>query len=250
MSECPVIEIQLQQIGLQANPANKAEAIQQVGQLLVANGFIEPGYVESLFGRELVANTYLGNGIAIPHGLPENRDLIKRTGIAVLQVPHGVEWNEGETAKLVVGIAAKTDEHIDVLRRLTRILADQDLVARLTQTTNAADLIEALTGSRPAPASTQAVSDYATVIEVELNNPSGLHARPAAHFVNVAKQFESKIRVRYGSRAANAKSPLTLLQLGVRQGARIFISADGPDASQALETLRAAVASGLGEDAH
>ena len=66
-----------------------------------------------------MANTYLGNGIAIPHGLPKDRDLILRTGIAVLQVPDGLQWNRGETVYLVVAIAARSDEHIGILANLT-----------------------------------------------------------------------------------------------------------------------------------
>ena len=117
------------------------------------SGCIDTGYVASMLGREKVANTYLGNGIAIPHGLPQDRALIKQTGISVVQVPDGVTWNPGETAHLIVGIAARSDEHIEVLRRLTRVLGDKSEVARLTRTTDPRDIIEALTGERPvAPA--------------------------------------------------------------------------------------------------
>src|SRR5438067_209041 len=122
--EAMMITLDERLVRLQAKPANKQEAIRQVGQLLVDSGYIVAGYVTSMLGREEVANTYLGNGITIPHGLPKDRELIKQTGIAVLQVPEGVTWNPGETAQLVVGIAAKSDEHIDILRRLTRVLGD------------------------------------------------------------------------------------------------------------------------------
>ena len=85
------------------NPSDKTEAIRQVGSLLVSTGNIEPGYIESMLARERVANTFLGNGIAIPHGIPKDRGLIRQTGVAVLQVPSGVEWNPGEKVHLVVG---------------------------------------------------------------------------------------------------------------------------------------------------
>src|SRR5256714_15192785 len=113
-----MITIDERLIRLQARAADKQEAIRQAGQLLVDSGYIDAGYIASMLGREDVANTYLGNGIAIPHGLPKDRDLIKQTGIAVVQVPAGVTWNPGETARLIVGIAAKSDEHIEMLRRL------------------------------------------------------------------------------------------------------------------------------------
>src|SRR5438309_9374633 len=132
--EAMMITIDERLIRLQARAADKQEAIRQAGQLLVDSGYIDAGYIASMLGREEVANTYLGNGITIPHGLPKDRDLIKRTGIAVVQVPGGVTWNADEKAQLVVGIAAKSDEHIEVLRRLTRVLGDKQQVLRLIQT--------------------------------------------------------------------------------------------------------------------
>src|SRR5689334_20321304 len=95
--EPTMFELQERQIRLRATPTTKQEAIQQIGQLLVESGCIEPEYITSMFAREKVANTYLGNGIVIPHGMPENRDLIKQTGIVVMQVLGGVTWNAGET---------------------------------------------------------------------------------------------------------------------------------------------------------
>src|SRR5438067_8137060 len=144
--EVMMLTIDERQIRLQSKAADKLDAIRQVGQLLVDSDNIDAGYVTSMLGREQVANTYLGNGITIPHGLPKDRDLIKRTGIAVMQVPSGVAWNPGETAHLIVGIAAKSDEHIEILRRLTRVLGDKEQVDRLVHTTDPRDVIEALTG--------------------------------------------------------------------------------------------------------
>src|SRR3569832_221736 len=102
-----------------ARAESKEDAIRQVVVLLVRSGCIDPGYAESMLAREQVANTYLGKGVSIPHGLPRDRELIQRTGIAVLQVPDGVRWQEGDTARLIVGIAARSDEHLDILSNLT-----------------------------------------------------------------------------------------------------------------------------------
>jgi phosphotransferase system HPr (HPr) family protein len=88
-------------------------------------------------------------------------------------------------------------------------------------------------------------------IELTVHNPSGLHARPAARFVQAAGRFRSVITVenldREGSPAVDAKSILLLLTIGVGQGNRIRITALGEDAEQAVEALREAVESGLGE---
>ena len=134
-------------VQLHARADSKTEAIRKVANLLVESGHIKPAYIDSMLGREKVANTYLGNGIAIPHGLPKDRELILRTGIAVMQVPAGVEWNPGETVHLVVGIAAKSDEHIEILTNLTHVLDDEKLIKRLSTTDNAEDITASLTRS-------------------------------------------------------------------------------------------------------
>ncbi len=246
-----MITLDERQIRLQSHAADKQEAIRQVGQLLVDSGNIDAGYISSMLGREQVANTYLGNGIAIPHGLPENRDLIHSTGIAVVQSPDGVPWNTGETVHLIVGIAAKSDEHIEVLKRLTRVLGDKEQVERLTKTTDPRAIIEALTGERPtapAPAKQAEVVDYLTSFDAVVRNKTGLHARPAAVFVDLARQFKSNIKVRHGDTVSNGKSLLSLLQLGAESGAAIRVSAEGPDATAALKALQAAIESGLGDE--
>ena len=87
-------------------------------------------------------------------------------------------------------------------------------------------------------------------IEVTVRNASGLHARPAALFVQTAAKFASKITVENvdrGSKPADAKSILLVLTAGVRRGHRVRLSADGPDEADAISALEAAVRSGLGE---
>ncbi len=128
-----MISLDPRAVRLGARAVDKTDAIRQVGQILVDTGFIEPGYVDSLLARERVANTFLGNGIAIPHGVPKDRGLIKKTGVAVLQVPGGVDWNPGDRVHLVVGIAAKSDEHLQILTNLTDVLGDAAEAARLAQ---------------------------------------------------------------------------------------------------------------------
>ena len=174
------------------------------GQLLVDAGYIDPGYVDSLFKREQVANTFLGGGVAIPHGMIEDRHLIHHTGIAILQVPDGVEWNEGQKAYLVVAIAAQSDEHIALLRRLTRLMQQPEALDTLFHAENPLVLIAALGDAaepvrwprnpprppgRPTPKSTWTV-DY----------PNGLHARPATRWVETAKRFPCELRVYQGAR--------------------------------------------------
>ena len=133
-------------IRLGATPRDKNEAIRQVAALLAENGKVAPEYVEGMFAREAQENTYLGNGVAIPHGTPESRHLIKETAIAVLQVPGGIDWedDEGEPACLIVGIAASDNEHLAVLKRLSTVVGDEEVAEKLAKTTNAEDIRSAL----------------------------------------------------------------------------------------------------------
>jgi phosphocarrier protein FPr len=252
-----VLVLDASEVRIGGSPRDKSEAIRQVGALLVESGHIEPGYVESMLARERVANTFLGNGIAIPHGIPKDRGLIRKTGVAVLQVPGGVEWNPGETVHLVVGIAAKSDEHLAILANLTDVLSDEGEAQRLAQTANPQDIVRRLS-SAPASAEPNAApaaspngsgADLARGFEIVIRNPHGLHARPATALVELAKRFESAVRIRHGGKVADGKSLIALLSLGVGNGAVVHVSADGPDSERALEALRAAIEGGLEEEA-
>ncbi len=232
----------LTMIRLAAHPADKGAAIAEAAQMLVAAGYVEAGYAESMVRREAVANTFLGNGVAIPHGLGEDRHLVRRNGLAILQVPAGVTWNEGQVAHLVVAIAAQSDTHITVLRRLTRLLQDSELLARLATTDDASLIAQVLGSDAPAPAApAAAATDFAASFDWKVDYPTGLHARPAAAWVETARRFGAQLRVRHGAAAADPKNLISLLQLGLRAGETVTISADGPDADAALAALRATV---------
>jgi phosphotransferase system HPr (HPr) family protein len=223
------MELERSNIQLHVRVANKADAIRKAGSLLVNSQYIKPGYIDSMMSREKVANTYLGNGISIPHGLPKDRDLILRTGISVLQVPDGLTWNHGETVYLVVGIAARSDEHIEVLANLTHVLDDEETIRRLATTKDPDDIIAVLSRSREgrvAPAEVPA--DLPTYVDLTIVNPTGLHARPATLFATIAKGFESEVRVRHDGQVANGKSLASLLKLGVEGGSTVRVMAQGP----------------------
>ena len=87
-------------------------------------------------------------------------------------------------------------------------------------------------------------------LDITIQNPTGLHARPAKIFVNTAKQFKSDIRVQHGEKKANAKSLISMLTLGVETGSEIRILVDGVDEDEAIGVLETAVLSGLGESEH
>ena len=178
--------------------------------------------------------------------------MIRQTGIAVVQVPSGVEWNPGEQVRLVVGIAAASDEHLQILANLTQVLADADEVERLSTTSDPAVLVDRLTrvGDTQTPtggAMDERLEGYASA-DVVVEGASGLHARPATFFVDVAKGFQAEVRVRHDGKVVNGKSLASLLSLGADAGSTLTLLASGPDEEEALRALQDAVASGLGEE--
>ncbi|HFQ5435567.1 TPA: fused PTS fructose transporter subunit IIA/HPr protein [Vibrio vulnificus] len=371
-------------ITLQQSADNKLDAIKSIAAALTAKGLVEQGYVEGMLNREAQNSTFLGNGIAIPHGTTDTRDLVQNTGVAVHHFPHGVDWGDGNKVYLAIGIAAKSDEHLGILKQLTKVLSADGVETRLQQATteqeiiallngevqleadfdaasiqllfpasdmiqmsavaggliknsgnagsqfvaelvtktpthlgkglwlvgsdasvtrtavsfvttandceyqgtpvkgllafgacnnahqailtnltqlvyqgkqetllsaNAEQVIAMLTGESVANTSQEPATSENTAV-FKIKNAHGLHARPGAMLVAEAKKFESTIKVANldGDRSVvNAKSLMKVIALGVKHGHQLQFTAEGPDASQALEAIGAAIASGLGE---
>ncbi|MBH1663679.1 phosphoenolpyruvate--protein phosphotransferase [Stenotrophomonas maltophilia] len=225
-------------IRLGARARDKADAIAQAAQMLLAAGGGAPGYETSMGRREQLANTFLGHGVAIPHGLGEDRHLVRRDGIAVLQLPDGVEWNPGQVTRLVVGIAAQSDTHITLLRRLTRLIQDDATLQRLFTTAEASEIVTALAGDVTTLATDVPAQDLAEHFGWTIAYPNGLHARPATRGAETARSFSARAQVRAGDQAADAKSLVALLQLGLRHGDPVSVSAEGADAPALLAALR------------
>lgn len=142
-----MLQITEQEVHLQAKAANKQAAIGLVANALAEKGIVDAAYQQGMLEREAQAVTYLGQGIAIPHGTTETRQWVKKTGIQIFQFPEGVVWGEaGERAYLVIGIAARSDEHLTLLRQLTQCLDDDNLEERLRHSTSAQEIIDNLTG--------------------------------------------------------------------------------------------------------
>ncbi|EGR0787992.1 fused PTS fructose transporter subunit IIA/HPr protein [Vibrio vulnificus] len=371
-------------ITLQQSADNKLDAIKSIAAALTEKGLVEQGYVEGMLNREAQNSTFLGNGIAIPHGTTDTRDLVQNTGVAVHHFPHGVDWGDGNKVYLAIGIAAKSDEHLGILKQLTKVLSADGVETRLQQATTEQEIIALLNGEvqleadfdaasiqllfpasdmiqmsavagglikNSGNAGSQFVADLVTKTPTHLGkglwlvgsdasvtrtavsfvttandceyqgtpvkgllafgacnnahqailtnltqlvyqgqqetllsanaeqviamlngesvantsqepatsdntavfkikNAHGLHARPGAMLVAEAKKFESTIKVANldGDRSVvNAKSLMKVIALGVKHGHQLQFTAEGPDASQALEAIGAAIASGLGE---
>lgn len=134
-------------ISLQVSATDKVDAIRKAGDLLVNSGCVLPEYVDGMLTREQSMSTSLGNGVAIPHGVYENRDHILQTGISILQLTDGVEWDEGEKVYMVIGIAASSDEHVGVLSNLADVIDNEDTLAELLKT-NDPDVIVKYLGEK------------------------------------------------------------------------------------------------------
>ena len=118
----------------------KAEAIRMAGRMLVDSGYAEEPYVEAMIEREQDISTYIGRGIAIPHGVSSAKNSIKKSGLVVLQFPDGIDFGE-ETAYLIVGIAGKDNEHLAILANIATALDEYESKVKELYTTKDTDLI-------------------------------------------------------------------------------------------------------------
>lgn len=135
-----------EQIFLGLEASDKFEAIRFAGEQLVKAGFVQPSYVDAMFEREKLVSTYLGEGVAVPHGTIEAKDAVLKTGVVVCQYPAGVRFTDDEdgVAKLVIGIAARNNEHIQVVSAITNALDSEEAIALLTSTNDVNKVLELL----------------------------------------------------------------------------------------------------------
>lgn len=142
-----MLELTVEQISMGQTAVDKSAALRLLAERLVADGLVADGYLQGLQAREAQGSTFLGQGIAIPHGTPDTRDQVFATGVRLLQFPEGVDWGEGQMVYLAIGIAAKTDEHLRLLQLLTRALGETDLGEALRQASTAEALLKLLQGA-------------------------------------------------------------------------------------------------------
>ncbi|WP_020615198.1 PTS sugar transporter subunit IIA [Paenibacillus daejeonensis] len=127
-------------VKLNAKAADKFEAIRIAGELLVQAGHADPQYVEKMIEREQTLSTYMGSGLAIPHGTNESKSLIKSTGLSVVQLPEGVDFGDGELAFVVVGIAALGDDHLELLTNVAMVCSDEENLEKIIHASSEAEL--------------------------------------------------------------------------------------------------------------
>ena len=122
-------------------PVDKFEAIKAAGKLLNELGYVEEGYIDAMVKREQTVTTYMGLGVAIPHGTGDAKKNVQKTGIVMLQYPEGVDF-DGEKAQLVFGIAGIGDEHLGLLAKISEIIEDPERLEQLKTTENVDEIME------------------------------------------------------------------------------------------------------------
>ncbi|WP_210648595.1 PTS sugar transporter subunit IIA [Nocardioides sp. SYSU D00065] len=134
-----------QSIVLGGEARTRDEAITEAGLLLVAGGAVDESYVDAMHEREASVSTFMGNGLAIPHGTNEAKSLIRRTAISFLRYDQPIDWN-GSPARFVVGIAGAGDDHLTVLQALAGAFTDDAALAALESARTPDDVLAVLVG--------------------------------------------------------------------------------------------------------
>ena len=131
-------------ISLNASANSKEEATRMAGHLLVRGGYVAESYIDGMLAREKSMSTYIGNGVAIPHGQFDDLTLVHRTGISVLQIRDGVTWEDDEKAYLIIGIASNSDDHINILANLAEAIEDPETAKLLAETSEISVVLDHL----------------------------------------------------------------------------------------------------------
>ena len=127
-------------LGLESE--SKEEAIIRAGELLFNNGYTKYEYIDSMLERENIISTYIGLGIAIPHGTESGKSEVEKAGIIVLQYPKGIKFGT-QTAYLLIAVAAKHDEHLEIISSIAKSLEDIELIEKIKTATNTKDILKA-----------------------------------------------------------------------------------------------------------
>ncbi|ETI70101.1 PTS sugar transporter subunit IIA [Neobacillus vireti] len=119
----------------------KEEAIRLTGRILVEKGYVDASYIEKMLEREALTSTYMGNFVAIPHGTEDSKLLVKESGISFVQVPQGVDFGSGNIVKLLIGIAGKDNEHLDILSNIAIVCSEEENIEKLVAAKTADEIL-------------------------------------------------------------------------------------------------------------
>ncbi|UTH02853.1 PTS sugar transporter subunit IIA [Macrococcoides canis] len=119
--------------------ADRDSAIEAAGSKLVEIGAVTQDYIQAMKEREAIVSTYMGNFLAIPHGTDEAKSAVLKSGIVLIQAPEGIDW-DGNEVKVVVGIAGKDGEHLDLLSQIAIVFSEEENVERVINAQSAEEI--------------------------------------------------------------------------------------------------------------
>ncbi|MGX7148225.1 PTS sugar transporter subunit IIA [Enterococcus ureasiticus] len=136
-----MITLKKEDIVLNQSFSNKKNAIEAAGKLLSDQGYVEKEYIKKMIERDQLTTTYIGNMVAIPHGTDDSKQLINQSGIVILQIPEGVDF-DGNEVKLIIGIAGLGDAHLELLSQIALVCSEIQSVEQLIAAESEAKIIE------------------------------------------------------------------------------------------------------------
>jgi mannitol PTS system EIIA component len=131
-------------IHLQVKLNSKEEAIRYTGKILADGGYVEESYIEKMLEREEVASTFMGNGLAIPHGTEDAKKNVLETGLSVVTVPDGVDFGGGNIVRVLIGIAGKGDEHLEILSKIAIICSEVENIEKIVNAKSQDEILNLL----------------------------------------------------------------------------------------------------------
>ena len=140
-----IILLEKKNIVLGCKPVTPEEAIRACGKLMMDSGYCSEGYVQGMIERNAGFPVAIGSHVAIPHGTNESREFIQKTGLVVMTYPDGIQWDE-ETVRLVIGIASKGEEHLDILNRIVEVAETEEDTDALVDNATVEELYKKLNG--------------------------------------------------------------------------------------------------------
>ncbi|WP_371778760.1 PTS sugar transporter subunit IIA [Streptosporangium subroseum] len=143
MPETAPLPLDPRAIRLNASATGRDDAIRQCGEALLAVGAVEEAYIDTMIERERSISTYVGEGVAIPHGTLAAKEAVRHDAISVVRFPDGVDW-DGDRVTVCIGIAARGNGHVALLAQLAEILMEPDQAQALREATEVAEVVRLL----------------------------------------------------------------------------------------------------------
>lgn len=128
-------------IEMNVSLTDKEMAIRYTGDILVKNGYVKKAYIKKMLEREKMTSTFMGNNVAIPHGTEDAKKAVKETGLSIVTVPEGVDFGEGNIAKILIGIAGKGDEHLEILSKIALVCSEEENIQKILDATSKEEII-------------------------------------------------------------------------------------------------------------